>query len=101
MNDLPKILGLGEIPPAKVEKAHVGRKGRRFSRNAERTELVRQALARLERGKALVVECPSKAEMQTFRCDLLVAGNKTLMTRSRGLQLLVFARADKQQPRLF
>lgn len=78
--DLPKIVGLMDIPTRARES---------YKRSPERTELVQQVLQSLQPGKAVAVECPSLAEMQTFRCHLLVLRKGQVKTSRKGLTLYV------------
>jgi hypothetical protein len=58
-------------------------------------ELVRQVIESARPDLAIVVECPSRAELQTFRCGVLVTAGKSVITRANGLRLYVYRKPQQ------
>ena len=82
---IPRIIGYVDVPEIPALKG----------RSVQRSALVRVVLSSLTPGKALALECPTKDEMQTFRCWLLVGAKQAIRTMGRGNVLYVFLKESE------
>lgn len=104
MDSIPKIIGMDNIPQNKPK--HEKKGGHRgpgmfWKHGGERANFVRQAIQKLETGKALVIEFDRPEEKRDYRLMFLNLEKRRtpVKTKSRGLKLYVWLR--EEQPTLF